>query len=101
MAGERHLVARAEDAQPVVGGGRGGGEDEGGFGQARPARDGLHRVVVEALRVEHDRERVAGAGAVGEDVELGGGAGHGETWGEEGERAASVGGRWRAGDRKG
>src|SRR3546814_996065 len=71
--------------------------DEGGCGQARPARDGLHRVVVEALRVGHDRERVAGAGAVGEDVELEVGAGHGDPWGEEGERAASVGGRCRAG----
>src|SRR3546814_6636262 len=69
MAGERHLVARAEDAQPVVGVGRGGGEDEGGFGQARPARDRLHGVVVETLRVVHDGKRIAGAGAVGEDVE--------------------------------
>src|SRR3546814_20566975 len=51
----------------------------------------------EALRVEHGRERVAGAGAVGEDVELEVGAGHGDPWGEEGERAASVGGRCRAG----
>src|SRR3546814_18108675 len=37
------------------------------------------------------------AGAVGEDVELEVGAGHGDPWGEEGERAASVGGRCRAG----
>src|SRR3546814_19046579 len=51
----------------------------------------------EALRVEHGRERVAGAGAVGEDVELEVGAGHGDPWGEEGERAASVGVRCRAG----
>ena len=70
VAGERHLAARAEDAdadswrRPTSPG------REGGLRQPRPARDGLHGRVVQAFGVEHHGQRIAGAGAVGEDVEL-------------------------------
>src|SRR5690606_36456020 len=43
---------------------------EGGLGQPRPARDRLHGRVVESFGIEHHAEWVAGAGAIGEDVEL-------------------------------
>ena len=84
MAGERHFAARAEDADAVARLGRRGRKHEGGFGQPRPARDGLHRGVVQAVGVEHHRQRIAGAGTIGEHIELqvaaGGHAGDFRRW---------------------
>ena len=70
MPGERHLAARAEDADAVTGVRVGRRKHEGGLGQPRPARDRLHGRVVESFGIEHHAEWIAGAGAIGEDVEL-------------------------------
>ena len=77
VAGKRHLAARAEDAQAIAGVRIGGRQHEGGFRQSRPVRDRLHGVVVESLRIQDHGEGVAGTGAVGEDIELDVGSGHG------------------------
>jgi len=70
VPGERHLAARAEDPQPVAGAARHRRQHEGRFGQPCPARDRLHGVVPQAFGVQHHRQWIAGAGAIGEDVEL-------------------------------
>jgi hypothetical protein len=71
VAGEGQLPVRSEDPQAVVGGGIGGGEDEGGLGQVRPVRDPGHLFVVEAIGVEDDGDGIAAEGNGGEDVDLG------------------------------
>ena len=70
MAGEGHFPARAEDAQPVAGLRRRRRQHEGGFRQAGPAGDGLHRGFVERAGVEHHGQRIAVARPGGENVEL-------------------------------
>jgi hypothetical protein len=44
---------------------------EGGLGKAGLPRERAHRLVVHAVGVVHDRERVAGEAPVGEDVQDG------------------------------
>ncbi len=81
MSRERHLTARTEHADAVARFRRGRLEHEGGLWQARPARYGLHGRIVEALRIEHHCQGIAGAGALGEDVDLHEAAcGHEEEW---------------------
>ncbi|MCY1450064.1 hypothetical protein D9M71_668450 [compost metagenome] len=70
MAGERHFLLRREHADAVAAAGSDGRADEGGFGQAGPAGDGLHGSIVQAIGIEHHGKWIAGAGARGEDVEL-------------------------------
>ena len=48
-----------------------GGENEGGFGEVRFARDGLHLRVREAAAIMEDRQRIAFERTLGEDVEDG------------------------------
>jgi hypothetical protein len=69
VAGERQFRARCEDPQPVVGRGLRGRQQEGRLGQVQPPGDGLHRVGVEALGVEYDRDRVAAQRLAGEHVD--------------------------------
>jgi hypothetical protein len=68
MAGEGQLVLRREDAQAVVGLGR--GQQERGLGKVDPAGDALHVLGLEALAAEHHRDRVAVEGPAGEDIDL-------------------------------
>ena len=70
VAGERQLGARREDPQPVVrlvGGGR---QQEGRLGEVGPAREPCHLLVPDAVRVVHDRDRVAEEGLGREHVDL-------------------------------
>jgi hypothetical protein len=69
MAGERHLAGRREDAVAVVRAGPRGGLDEGRLRQARLAREGEHRRVVEPVGIVDDRELVARQRDRREDVE--------------------------------
>ena len=70
MAGERDLLLRAEHAQPVAGACDLRREHEGGLGQARPARNGLHAGIVQAFGIKHHGQRIAGTGARGEHIQL-------------------------------
>jgi len=69
MAGERQLPRRGEDAQPRAVPRIGRREHKDGLGMAELARDRLHGVPLEPLRLEHHRERIAGKAPVGEHVE--------------------------------
>ncbi len=69
MAGERQFALRRENPDP-----RGVDrvsrlKDEHGFRQIELGGDRLHPDVVEPVRVEHDRERVASERGLGEHVE--------------------------------
>jgi len=44
-------------------------QDEHGLGQVELGGDGLHLFAVQRLRIEHDGERIAAEGGVGENVE--------------------------------
>ena len=69
MPGEGQFAARGEDAQRRRIHGVARRDDEHRFGKIELARDLLHARVVEAVGVEHHRERVAGERRIGEDVE--------------------------------
>ena len=70
VAGERQLAAGGEDAEPVVGLGARGAQQERRLRQVGPLREQLHPGVVEVVGVVDDRDRVAGERAGAEDVDL-------------------------------
>ena len=59
MPCERQLAPGREDPQAVVGGIRRGWQDERGLGEVRPAGEGRHVAVGDAVGVEDDGDRVA------------------------------------------
>ena len=69
MAGERDLLPDREDPVSIVGAIRACRLHEARLGETRLAGEAKHRLVVELIRVVHDRERVALERALGEDVE--------------------------------
>jgi hypothetical protein len=69
MAGKRQLPRRGEDAQPRAVRRISRREHKDGLGMTKLARDRLHGVPLEPLRLEHHRERIAGKAPVGEHVE--------------------------------
>ncbi len=69
MAGERQLSLRGEDADAVAGA-LVRRQEEDGLGQIQPCGDDLHGGIVQAFAVDDDAQRVAGAGAGSEDVQL-------------------------------
>ena len=71
MAGERYFAARAEHTDAITGVVADRRKDEGGFRQARPFGDGLHRIVAETFGIQHHRQRISGAGTISEDIDLG------------------------------
>ena len=70
MACEGHFASRAENAKAIARSGPGRREYEGGLGKSRPARYGLHVGFTQPLGIKYNRQWVACAGAVGEDIEL-------------------------------
>src|SRR5271170_712464 len=69
MAGEGQLAPRRENAQArridrVV-----RLEDEHRLGEIELASDRLHALVVKALAIEHDGQRIAGERRLGKDIE--------------------------------
>jgi hypothetical protein len=68
MAGERQLLARGEDPQPVVR--LVGLQEEGGLRKVGPPGDALHLRGVERLGVDDDRHRVAEERLGSEDIDL-------------------------------
>src|SRR5262249_31217654 len=68
MAGEGQLVARREDAHPIVG--CLARLEKRGLREIGPARDALHLVARQVLAVEHDRDRVAEERPAGKDIDL-------------------------------
>ena len=70
MAGERQFGRRCEDAQPVVGGRRGGRQEVGRLGQVRPGREPLHRLIVDPAGVVDHGHRVAAMRLGREDIDL-------------------------------
>ena len=69
VAGEGQFHLRGEDADTVVGAGF-RWQEEHRLGQVQPGGDGLHGGIVQAVGIEHDAQRVAGARARGEDIQL-------------------------------
>jgi hypothetical protein len=69
VAREGQLPAGGEDAQARPVAGLGGRQHEHRLGQVELPRDGLHGGRVEAVRIEHHGERVAGEPVLGEHVE--------------------------------
>ena len=84
MAGEGQFAAGREDAQPRGVDGIARRQHEDRLRQVEFARDRLHARRVEPVAIEHDGERVAGEGDVGEHVERVIGAAHGRlpSWRE-------------------
>src|SRR5690606_7579532 len=70
VAGEGQLGAGGEDPHPVVGGGVGRREEEGGLGEVRPRREALHLLGGQPLPVDDDGDRVALVGLGPEHVHL-------------------------------
>ena len=68
MPGEGQLVLRREDAQAVIGLGR--GQQEGGFREVHPTGDALHVLGLELLGAKDDGDRVAVEGLPGEHIDL-------------------------------
>lgn len=69
MAGKGQFAARGEDAD-VVAGALVRRQEEDRLGEVQPGGEGLHGGGIQAIAVEDDTQRVAAAGAVGEDVQL-------------------------------
>jgi hypothetical protein len=69
MAGERQLPRRGENAQAGAMPRIGWREHKDRLRMVELARDRLHGVPLEPLRLEHHRERVAGKAPAGEHVE--------------------------------
>jgi hypothetical protein len=69
MACERHLATDRPDAVAVVGAFNGSRLHEGGLGEPRLSREAQHRLLVDAVRIVDDRERVALQRRLREDVE--------------------------------
>jgi hypothetical protein len=75
MAGERHLIGRAEDPQARLVAGLRRRLHENGLGEVELAGDGEHARVAQSVAVEDDGELVAGERLLREDVENGVAAG--------------------------
>ena len=69
MAGERHLIGRAEDAQVGAVSRLDRRQHEHRLGQIELARDRLHALVAQPFGIQDDGELVAGERLLGEDVE--------------------------------
>jgi len=70
MPGEGDFLLRGENPHAVVGTRRGRRQHERRFREIGPARDCLHLVRVEVGGLEDDGERIAGARARREDIDL-------------------------------
>ena len=79
MTGERQFRNRREDANACAMRPRSRRQHEHRLRQIELARDGLHRRSVETVRLQHDRERIAGKALVGEHVERDEAAAHDGT----------------------
>src|SRR5512139_3839873 len=76
MAGKRQFRRRREDAHRGAVAAVLRRRDEHGFRIIEFASDGLHRLRVEALAIEHHAERIAGKAFAGEDIERNEAAAH-------------------------
>ena len=70
MTRERQLGDGGEDAHAIVGAGGGGRQHERRLREVRPVREALHRLGVEALGSQNDRDGVARERRFGEDVDF-------------------------------
>ena len=59
MSGKRQLPLRREDAHPIVGFRIRRRQQERGFAEIGPVGDGRHVLVRQAIRADHDGERIA------------------------------------------
>jgi len=70
MTGERQLLGRGEDTDPVVGGWILRWKQERGFGEIGPGGESLELSVIQTFRVDHHRQAIALGGDRAEDVDL-------------------------------